>query len=104
MSKGNEVFSMRLKSLRLAHGISQRNLGILAGIEDSVASTRINRYEQAVHGADYSIAQQLGKVLDAPVSYFYTEQDDLAELILEFHRASQKKKREFIRILNDLPH
>ena len=101
MSKGNEIFSMRLKSLRLAHGISQRNLGILAGVEDSVASTRINRYEQAVHSADFSIAQKLAEVLNAPVSYFYTEQDDLAQLVLQYHRASQKKKRDFIRLLNE---
>jgi transcriptional regulator with XRE-family HTH domain len=64
MSNGNEIFGMRLKTLRLASGLSQKQLGIQSGIDEFVASTRINRYEQAVHRADYSIAQRLADTLN----------------------------------------
>ena len=36
------IFSRRLKEARLAAGFSQKNLGIAAGIDEFVASTRIN--------------------------------------------------------------
>ena len=53
----------RLKQARLAAGLSQKQLGIEAGIDEGVASTRINRYEMGVHKPDPSVAVALGKVL-----------------------------------------
>lgn len=101
MSKGNEIFGRRLKELRLAAGISQKQLGIQAGIDQFVASPRINRYEKAVHQADYLIAEKLAAILEAPTSYFYTEDDDLAELVLEYHRAAPKKRKSLFKMLRE---
>lgn len=97
MSNGNEIFGMRLKALRLASGLSQKQLGIQSGIDEFVASTRINRYEQAVHRADYSIVQKLGQVLNAPTAYFYEDNDESASLILLFHRSSSKAKKAILK-------
>lgn len=36
-----EIFCKRLKEARLAAGLSQKKLGIAAGIDEFVASTRI---------------------------------------------------------------
>jgi len=102
MSRGNIVFSARLKGLRLASRLSQKQLGIDAGIDEFVASTRINRYEQGVHAPDYSIVEKLAAVLKAPVAYFYAEEDDVAELLLLYHRVPKKDKKEVLKNLRYL--
>src|SRR3546814_1586995 len=69
------AYSRRLREAREAYGISQRNLGIDAGLDDFVASTRINRSETGVHQPDLQILQRLAAVLGLPVAYFYAEDD-----------------------------
>ena len=78
------VYSRRLREAREAKGLSQRSLGIEAGIDEFVASTRINRYETGVHQPDYQTLKLLASVLDLPTAYFYAEDDRLAALIAEF--------------------
>ncbi len=85
------VYSVRLRQARENYGISQRNLGIKAGLDDFVASTRINRYETGVHQPDLQTLQRLAEVLDLPVAYFFAEDDGLAELIKEFRRGDRQK-------------
>lgn len=86
------VYSRRLREAREACGISQRNLGIQAGLDDFVASTRVNRYETGVHQPDLQTLQQLAKVLDLPVAYFYAEDDELARLIRDFKGQGKHKR------------
>jgi transcriptional regulator with XRE-family HTH domain len=85
------VYSLRLREAREACGISQRNLGIKAGLDDFVASTRVNRYETGAHQPDLQTLRQLAKVLDLPLAYFYAEDDELAKLIKDF-KGSRKRK------------
>lgn len=86
------VYSRRLREAREAHGISQRGLGIKAGLDEFVASTRINRYETGVHQPDLQTLQHLAEVLGLPVAYFYAEDDELARLIAEFKSKSKRKR------------
>lgn len=85
------MYSRRLREAREAHGISQRNLGIEAGLDEFVASTRINRYEAGVHQPDLQTLQRLAAVLDQPVAYFYAEDDELAAVIRKFHESRKRK-------------
>jgi len=85
------VYSVRLREARETYGISQRNLGIQAGLDEFVASTRVNRYETGVHQPDLQTLQRIAKVFDLPVAYFFAEDDGLAEVILNFHRGKQRK-------------
>ena len=62
----------------------------MAGLDEFVASTRVNRYETGVHQPDIQTLQCLAAVLGLPVAYFYAEDDELAELIAEF---KGKRKR-----------
>lgn len=78
------VYSRRLREAREAKGLSQRSLGIEAGIDEFVASTRINRYETGVHQPDYQTLRLLAEVLGLPTAYFYAEDDRLASLIADF--------------------
>lgn len=102
MSNANEIWGRRLKEARVAAGLSQKQLGIQAGLDQFVASPRINRYELGVHKADYRIAQNLAKILDVPTGYFYTEEDNLAELMLSFHRLPVKKRNDVIKLARAL--
>lgn len=84
----------RLKEARLAAGLSQRVLGIQAGLEPSVASPRINQYERSTHMPGAGTLANLGLVLDVPLPYFYAEDDALAMCILAFHRGSAPQRRQ----------
>lgn len=86
------VYSRRLREAREARDISQRSLGIEAGLDEFVASTRVNRYETGVHQPDLQTLQRLATVLRLPVAYFYAEDDELAQLIKNF-KSSGKRKR-----------
>ncbi len=82
----------RLKQARLAAGLSQKQLGIQAGIDEFVASTRINRYELGVHMPDYLTAQNLAKVLGVSAAFLYAPEDDVAELIFQYCQLKPAKK------------
>ena len=86
------MFSRRLREAREWAGLSQRNLGIAAGIDLFVASTRVNRYETGVHQPDLSTLSRLADALGLPVAYFYADDDRLAHMIARFHRASAKDR------------
>lgn len=102
MGNANEIWGRRLKEARTAADLSQKQLGIQAGLDPFVASPRINRYELGVHKADYKIVQRLSQILDVPSGYFYTEDDTLAELMAIYHRLSIKKKTELIKAARKL--
>ncbi len=86
------VYSRRLREAREAYGISQRALGIEAGLDEFVASTRVNRYETGVHQPDLLTLQRLAAILKLPVAYFYAEDDDLAQLIADFKKRKKIKR------------
>ena len=102
MENGNELFAKRLKTLRNAEGFSQKQLGISAGIDEFVASARINRYEQAVHRADFTITNKIAECLNAPTSYFFTQDENIAELLLMYHRTSTKNKKTIVKFVKEL--
>lgn len=86
------VYSRRLREAREALDISQRTLGIKAGLDEFVASTRVNRYETGVHQPDLQTLQRLAAILKLPVAYFYAEDDELAQLIANFKGRSKGKR------------
>lgn len=90
--KSLPVYSRRLREAREALGISQRTLGIQAGLDEFVASARVNRYETGVHQPDLLTLQRLAKVLGQPEAYFYAEDDELAQLIKDFKRQGKHKR------------
>lgn len=94
--EGKTTFAKRLKEAREAVGVSQKQLGILAGIDQFVASPRINQYERGKHTPDLLTAQRLAAELRVPVSYFYEPNDVLAELIRLAGFLPEKKLRKLI--------
>ena len=100
MSDADKQWGSRLKQARLAAGLSQKMLGIEAGIDEFVASTRINRYELGIHRPDLLTVRKLAKVLGVPVAFFFADEDDeIAELLLLYGKASASKRQESLKLL-----
>ncbi len=87
------TFAKRLREAREAVGISQKQLGIQAGIDQFVASARINQYERGRHTPDLLTAQRLAGELAVPVSFLYEPDDDLANLLRLAGRLPRPKLR-----------
>ncbi|MBW5892881.1 helix-turn-helix domain-containing protein [Pectobacterium polaris] len=96
-----DIFSQRLKDARLLRGLSQKGLGIAAGIDEFVASARINRYEKGVHEANLVTASRLAEALDVPLAYFYATDDNLAKMILTFAELSAAEQTALLNSLEN---
>ncbi len=90
------MVAKRLREARVAAGLSQRELGVRAGMDPSVASPRINQYERGKHLPDPLTLERLGVVLDRPLPFFYAADEDLAFLISAFHRARVAQRRQWM--------
>ena len=100
MSEADQRWRARLKQARLNAGLSQKMLGIEAGIDAFVESTRINRYELGIHRPDLLTVRKLAKVLGVPVAFFFADEDDeIAELLLLYGKASASKRQESLKLL-----
>lgn len=74
----------RLKEARMKKRLSQERLGIMAGIDEATASARMNQYEKGIHVPDFDLMCRIGTILDVPACYFYTIEDDLAKMIIQY--------------------
>lgn len=97
------VFAIRLAQARERVGLSQKQLGILAGLDPSVASPRINQYERGRHEPQLKTAKQLAEVLGIPPAFLYTDDDLLAELLLRWNGLSLKTKKQILKEVGSEP-
>lgn len=81
----------RLSELREKLGFTQEYVGVAIGLDESVARTRISRYENGIHEPDFKTMQRIADVLSVPVAYFYADDDELADYILQFKSTKNKK-------------
>jgi transcriptional regulator with XRE-family HTH domain len=93
------IFAERLKAARNRAGLSQKQLGILAGIDEFAASARMNQYERSKHLPDLDTAKRLADALDIPMAYLYCPEDDLAELLLLANKVSDSRLRQLTKTL-----
>lgn len=84
MNNDESPFPKRLKQARKDRGLSQKQLGILSGMDEFSASARMNQYEKGVHSPDFKTVKALAEVLKVPTAFLYCEEDDLAEHIASF--------------------
>ena len=93
---GKEIFARRLRAARALTQLSQRKLGIEAGMDEFTASVRVNQYEQAVHMPDYATAVSLAAALGVPTAYLYSDDDLIAELLLSAGGLGTKARKALI--------
>ncbi|WP_144636083.1 helix-turn-helix domain-containing protein [Bordetella genomosp. 13] len=92
----------RLRAARLAAGVPQDQLGVAVGIDEEAASARISRYETGVHEPAHQIVDLLAQALNVPTAYIYCADDELADVILAWHRMSATKRRKLSAFLKSL--
>lgn len=80
--------------------MSQYQLGVLAGLEESSSSARMSRYESGIHEPPLQFAQTLATILGISPAYFYCPDDQLAEMILIYSLAPTAKRVEIYKIVN----
>ena len=100
---GVSVLAKRLRQARVRAGLSQRKLGIAAGLEESAANVRINQYERGRHTPNIQMVQRFAKVLRVPTPFFYAEDDGLALWILAFAKASMTLRQSVVKKMEKLP-
>lgn len=93
------VFQRRLKEARLRRQLSQKELGIQAGLDPFVASTRINRYELGVHEPDIATIERLAAALAVPTAYLFADDDRLARMILAFEQLPAAEKDRLLKAM-----
>lgn len=76
----------RLIYVRKLRKMKQREVAELAGIAGDNPSSTYSSYETGRTQPSYQRMMAIAKILDFPVSYFYTEEDYLADAILQLHQ------------------
>ncbi|POW54634.1 transcriptional regulator [Candidatus Pantoea alvi] len=81
----------RLREARHRANLTQEKLGVLVGIDESTARSRISYYESGTNSPSFDTARKIARVLNVPVSYLYTpeDEDELAQIILGFYNAKK---------------
>ncbi len=97
----NSPVPKRLKEARLTAKLSQKKLGIAAGIDEFSASARMNHYELGRHTPDYSTLKRISKVLMVPTAYFYTENDQLAKIIKIYGQMNKEQQLNFYKAMTN---
>lgn len=97
-----DLLARRLKEARKQAGLSQEKLGVLAGIDEMSASARMNQYERGKHSPDFGTIRRISVVLNVPTAYFYADEDELASLLVAFHRLKLTERSELLDFLNAL--
>ncbi len=93
----------RLKQARKHAKITQKNLGIMIGMDESSASGRMNHYEKGRHTPDISTLKKMADALGVPLNYFFCEDNESAELATAISKLTIEQKNqviEFIRVIS----
>ncbi|MBP2170711.1 transcriptional regulator with XRE-family HTH domain [Erwinia toletana] len=80
------MIGKRLRLARVNANLTQSELGRRAGMDGESASTRISQYERGTHAPDFKLVCKFAVVLDVPEAWFYAVDEDLAAMILQYHR------------------
>ena len=86
----------RIKEARIAKDISQVLLGILIGFEQTVASSRMNQYEQGKRVPNFQTLEKMAEQLGVPVAYFFCTSDNMAEMVKAFGKMSEAEQAQLL--------
>ncbi|ANN73345.1 hypothetical protein BAU08_20130 [Bordetella bronchialis] len=66
------------------------------------ASSRMNQYERGKHTPGFFLIERLAQALHMPTPWFYTRDDDMAELLLAYHALPPELKEKALAYLKGL--
>lgn len=101
-SPTSTLFGRRLRAARSRAGIPQDKLGVMIGLDEGSSSARISRYETGIHEPPFATAQNLGQVLNVPAAYFYCEDDQMAELLVQYLSLDPKRRKQMVAFASEL--
>jgi transcriptional regulator with XRE-family HTH domain len=87
---------LRIQERRLTLNLTQMQLGVHAGIDETSASARVNQYERGKHLPDLQMAKRLADVLQVPLAYLFCDDDELAAILRLTHGMSKAAKKRLI--------
>ncbi|HAS6037121.1 TPA: helix-turn-helix domain-containing protein [Vibrio vulnificus] len=90
---------LRLKEARKKAKLSQKALGVRIGMDESSAIPRMNQYEKGKHTPDVQTLKLIADELDVPLSYFFCEDEDSAELVVLINKLPKQEKKALIESL-----
>jgi len=82
----------RLKAARKKAKITQKDLGVKIGMEESSASGRMNHYEKGRHVPDIGTLSRMAEELNVPLNYFFCKDEVTAELACLIDKLSDEEK------------
>ena len=89
----------RLKAARKKAKITQKDLGVKIGMEESSASGRMNHYEKGRHVPDIGTLTRMAEELGVPLNYFFCQDDMTAKLVCLIDKLSEKEKENLLSLL-----
>ncbi|WED21568.1 helix-turn-helix domain-containing protein [Vibrio sp. JC009] len=101
MSSNNPI-PLRLKEARKKANISQKELGIRIGMDESSASPRMNQYEKGKHTPDVQTLKLIAKELGVPLNYFFCEDDTSAKLAIAISKLSSMQQEQLLDYVDSL--
>lgn len=101
-SSPTTLFGRRLRAARNRAGMPQDKLGVMIGLDESSSSARMSRYETGIHEPPFATAQSLGRVLKVPAAYFYCEDDQLAELLVQYEMFDEERRHQVLSLAAEL--
>jgi transcriptional regulator with XRE-family HTH domain len=100
---GTSIIAKRLQQARERAGISsQAKVGLLARLQVSSVSPRMNQYFKSKHAPKLSTMVLIAAGLKTPLPYFYCEDDALADLILKFGSLDEAQKKQLLDFVDKL--
>lgn len=103
MQKDNPI-PARLKAARKKAKITQKDLGVKIGMEQSSASGRMNHYEKGRHVPDIGTLERMAEELGVPLNYFFCRSELSAELACAIDKMSDEEKKALLESLNGESH
>lgn len=86
----------RLKAARKKAKITQKDLGVKIGMEESSASGRMNHYEKGRHVPDIGTLTRMAEELNVPLNYFFCKDEVTAELACLIDKLSDEDKKSLL--------
>jgi transcriptional regulator with XRE-family HTH domain len=83
------IFGPRLRQLRNQSELSQEQVGVMIGLEESSARARISRYETGEHDPSEATALKIAEVFGVPLAYFYCNDQRLGDIIRCYDRIDE---------------
>jgi len=97
------IIAKRLQQARKRAGISsQAKVGLLARLNVSGVSPRMNHYFKGKNEPKLPTMMLIAAGLKTPVPYFYCEDDALADLILKFGTLDETQKKQLVDFVDKL--